>query len=107
MPLQRQHYALAALVFGALILVLMFWNRGYGELSPKGYEYAKALYSICNRQDEARLEEIAKMLSEARANGDVSQRESDWLHEAIAVAQSGEWEEANLLARRMLEDQVR
>ena len=79
---------------------------GYGEVGPKTYEYAKALYSICNRQDADRLDEFAASLKKSHEAGDVRDQEHAWLDEIIQTAQAEEWEEATAMARRLMEDQV-
>ena len=79
---------------------------GYPEVSRETYEYATALYAICNRRDEARLETFSTMLGEARRAGDVTQREAGWLADIVGQAREGEWEQATLNARRILQDQV-
>lgn len=106
MKLQRSHYIAAGSVVAAVLLVVFWSTRGYGEVSPKTYEYAKALYSICNRQDEPRLEKIERMIADSQSAGDISEREAKWLREIIAQARSGDWETATGRARRMLTDQV-
>lgn len=79
---------------------------GYGEVTPRGYDYAKALYSICNRRDEARLEQFASLIEADLSDGEISEREGDWLNDIVAQAREGHWSEANAAVRRLLEDQV-
>jgi len=95
---------LAGIVLVALVL---FSQRGYGEVSPKTYEFAKALYSICNRRDASRLDDVSKMISESAAAGEMSQTEAGWLQDIVDEARAGEWKTAAGRARRMMEDQVR
>lgn len=89
-----------------LLVVLPLVGCGYGEVSPKTYEYATALYSICNLQDEARLKKFTEMLEEAKTNGELPEKEADWLLDIVDRAQAGSWEQAAQMARRMLADQV-
>lgn len=79
---------------------------GYGEISPRAYEYAAALYSICNRRDEGRLEEFSIRLNEARRTGQISDTEAQWLADIAGQAREGEWADASAEARRLLIDQV-
>ena len=93
----------------AVLLVLgglFYFNRGYGEVSPKTYEYATALFSICNRKDEARLEKISEMINESVASEEVSETEAGWLLAIVDEAKSGEWESALEDSRNLMEDQV-
>lgn len=97
--------------FVALILVLggaVFYsiNRGYGEISPKGYEYAKAMYSICNRKDSGRLEDLSEMIEDSVASGEISSTEAEWLTSISDSAAEGDWESATAESRRLLDDQV-
>lgn len=108
MPMDRKQAVIA--VVGVLMAVLCpVWISGcggYGEVSESAYEHATALYSICNRQDESRLERFATMVDEARSSGSVSSKEADWLMQIVDLARTGEWEEAASKSRRMLQDQV-
>ena len=86
--------------------MLLLNGCGYGKISPKAYEHAKALYSICNRKDKQRLTRYATLLREARTQGEISPKEADWLDDIVQEAQAGEWEDAAAKARRMMTDQV-
>lgn len=90
----------------ALIAALMLVGCGYGEVSPRGYDYAKALYSICNRQDESRLGQFVGLIDADLQEGKISAAEADWFREIAAQADSGDWQSASAAARALLEDQV-
>lgn len=90
------------LVFGSLLLA----GCGYGEISPLSYEYAKALYGICNRRDAKRLDDLRGQIATALEKQEITDRESDWFADLIAQAESGEWQEAAEGARQMMEDQA-
>lgn len=79
---------------------------GYPQVSPRTYDYATALYSICNQKDEARLDEFAKQFEADLLANELSQQEADWLGEIVAQARGGDWQQASAAARRILEDQV-
>ena len=87
-------------------LVLIAGCRGYGEVSEKAYEYAQALYSICNRQDKGRLEGLAELVQASVDESEVSSQEAAWLGAIIDEAREGEWKSASKRARRLMEDQV-
>ena len=84
----------------------MLAGCGYGEVSPRTYDYAKALYSICNRRDESRLDQFASLVDDDLRDGKISEQEADWLNDVVAQARNGQWQQANAAAREMLEDQV-
>lgn len=79
---------------------------GYGEVTPHGYEYAKALYSICNRKDAERLETFVGMLESDVREGKLTDAEADWFRDIADQAGQGNWTSASANARRLLEDQV-
>ena len=95
---------LAGLLF--VLLVLAAGCGGYGEISPHSYEYAKALYSICNRQDESRLDPFSEQLLAAADAGELPVHEAEWMEDIADLARDGQWEDAARKSRRMLMDQV-
>ena len=101
----RQHIISAAQL-GLLTVILLAGCGGYGAVSHGTYEHAMALYSICNRQDEPRLNEFLARLESNQTAGRISARESGWLREIVEVAQGGEWQQAAAMSRQMLSDQV-
>ncbi len=90
-----------------LIAAIYFSNRGYGEVSGKTYDYAKALYSICNRRAKSGLDAIEPMIEQSLHAGEISETESRWLGGIITSARDGDWESAAKDSRRILADQVR
>lgn len=94
-------------IAGAVLTGLLLTGCGYGEVAPRTYEYATALYSICNRRDSARLEEFAKLLEADVEAGHVTDHEAGLLEEIAGEARTGEWDSAQAAARQLLEDQVR
>lgn len=89
-----------------LLLALAIGCGRYDPVSPLAYEYAKALYSICNRKSEAQLAPLADQISGSVAKGDLSQQEAAWLDNIIEQATAGQWEAARGESRRLLEDQA-
>jgi hypothetical protein len=85
----------------------MFVGCGYGEVTPRCYDYAKALYSICNRRDAQRLEKFAALVEADQQAGELGKQEADWLRDIAERARTGEWSDAQAAARQLLEDQVR
>lgn len=89
-------------VLGGLLLA----GCGYGEVTPRCYDYAKALYSICNRRDAERLQEFTQLVETDLQAGELAEREADWLQEIADQARSGDWSAAQAASRQLLEDQV-
>lgn len=79
---------------------------GYGELSPTAYEYAKALYSIGNRERGEKIEPIRAQIAASAEAGELSKSERRWLVAICDDCDAGRWEEATAAARRMMQDQV-
>lgn len=95
-------------VLATALLIFALLNRGYGKVSPKAYQLAKALYSTCKAQDERRLDKVEAILNEEEtlSENQVTAREKRWLSRIIQKARNGNWESAAKAARRMMEDQV-
>ncbi len=91
-------------IAGGLAWIL---NRGYGKVSPRGYEIATSLLSICNRRDTYRLATIEKLTRESLVAGTLQPREARWFGSIIGKAKSGRWERAAADVRQLMDDQVR
>ena len=79
---------------------------GYGEVSPTTYQYAKALYSVTNRQQTAQLDTVSAQIEQARESGELPDREAGWLQAIVDDARAGDWKTANSAAREMMQEQV-
>ncbi len=97
---------------GALLLIIVagagayfFFDWGYGEVSPTGYKFATALFSICNQQDDARLAILVEKLEQAKADEQLQPDETTWLENIVHQAQNGHWDAASKNARRLMVDQ--
>lgn len=91
----------------AVALVVAGGCGSYGRISPTAYEFAKALYSICNRQAHEALDPVGDQITQAQEEGELSEQEASWLGDVIAHARDGDWDAAAAAARQMMEDQVR
>lgn len=91
---------------GLLILPSVCGCARYDTVSPQAYEYSKALYSVCNRQDEPRLLTVADQIETAAAESQLTGQEVNWLSSIVSTAQSGDWQDATKDARRLMEAQV-
>ena len=93
----------------ATLIVAAGWywfQRGYGQVSELGYQYATAMFSACNQQDEARLQRIAAMVEQSTAAGELPQQEAAWLRQIIDMGLAGHWEDASEEVRQLMEDQL-
>ncbi len=91
----------------AFVLLLCATGCGsYSGASPRTYEYAKALYSICNRRADDKLAEVASRIEADAASGEISSSEASWLRGIVADAQGGDWQGAMREARDLMVDQT-
>ncbi len=98
--------ALIGLVVVVSIGAYCYFNRGYGEVSELGYQYATALYTACNQSDDKKLEVISEMLIASSERRELEDRELRWLNGIIERGRRGDWQEAAGEARKLLKDQV-
>ncbi|MEO1523858.1 MAG: hypothetical protein AAFX06_00400 [Planctomycetota bacterium] len=99
----------AAIVCSGLLLFVIYTfasGKQYGTVSDQGYQYAKALYSCCNRQDGNKLEEISRLIDEARAREELGEKETRWLAGIIEQGREGDWANASKAVRQLMVDQV-
>lgn len=87
-------------------LLLFLCGCGGGKVGPQAYELAKALNTICNLEDEARLETIADTITTARNQQEITQNEAERLLRIVQDARSRDWEVAEQAARQILSDQI-
>jgi hypothetical protein len=90
----------------ALLVASHCGCTGYSDVSRAAYEHAKALYAICNRQDEARLGAIDQQIKEAAAEGQLSVQEAAWLQQIVGDARQGAWGDAQQACRDLMEAQA-
>ena len=93
-------------LFVGMLLVVIAISAGclgYGEIGETAYKHASALYSICNLKSEERLGAFKETLSDVQ---EISANEKKWLLDIVELAENGNWENANRLARQMLDEQV-
>ncbi len=98
------------ILFSVLTLVLvggyLWMNRGYGEVTPKTYQFSKAIYSACLKKSDEHLAKVRTLLL-ASDKFSIPTHERVWLEQITDLAQRGNWESAANKARRMMEDQVK
>lgn len=98
--------AVAITVALVLTIIAVKGCSGYGTVSPTTYQYAKALYAVCNRKDADGLDSAFNMIGESAEAGEISSREFGWLSEIVDQGRTGEWLEAQKMARQLMSDQA-
>ena len=90
------------------ILLVTFLLSGcwYGKVSPRTYEIAKALYSVCNQKKTEKLEQVTELIASSLEENKISQREAKWLHQIIEQATKENWDTAMQESRQIMEDQT-
>lgn len=99
----------AATISIVLLIALGAWYAFTGDrvtLSKTGYELSIALYSACNLEDPRRLSLVkSKLEQEALSTGSLSPEEHSKVMSIVDLAQSGQWKDAAMQARRLIESQ--
>ena len=93
-------------VTAAVLCCAMTGCQQYGDVSPRAYEVAKALYSVCNRQDAPGLAAVEAVISTGVAASELTASEEEWLLAIVEKARAGEWTYAMQDARVMMSEQV-
>ena len=104
MPTRTQIHFFGLFILIASLLTLSGCKK-YGDVSPRAYEISKALYSACNRKSTEHLEQSAEIVEESFEEGEITESEQQWFREIISKAEGGDWKQAMLDARSMMEDQ--
>lgn len=89
-----------------LPLLLLVAGCGYGEVSPKTYEFAKSLYNISNRKMPEKLDDVKSLIDTAVENEEISAKEAKWLNSIVEDAENEKWKKAMASARQIMDDQV-
>lgn len=103
----KQSWLLGTL--GVVVLACAAWwfLRPAPEMSGPGYQYAMALFSVCNRQDTGRLEGLMAQVAKAESAGEITARDARWLASIMRKAEKGRWSEASASVRKLMELQVK
>lgn len=102
-PIHVKRTAIALTLFAMMTTVM--GCQQYGDVSPKSYEFATALYSICNRKDEVRLKRVEKSINEAVETEALPAHEADHLRNIIKQANDGHWTAAMQASRTIMSEQ--
>ena len=91
-------------ILGLVLLggLIVWWNSGYGKISEQSYDYALALISACNRQDESRVQKIAKEIGQRQ----LPEYDRRVIQQIVDTAMNDDWELAAARTRLLLKAQV-
>ena len=103
--MQSKKYFTSIMIF-SFFLMYSLSGCGYAKVGPKAYKCSMALYSVCNRRDESRLEEVAELVETSLNNNELTPTEAGYLNSIIDKARKGDWEQATSDARSLMKDQV-
>jgi len=97
------------LVVGLVIIAAAFWftRPTFGEISPKGYDYAMALGSACNGKNATKLAKITHMIDQSMQDGTLQAEEAKWLKGIAQKASDGQWETAYASVRTLMREQTK
>ena len=92
---------------GLTSVLLPMGCQKYGDVSPRSYDLAKALYAACNGKSTDRLARIESVIADSLQASEISDAEHDWLQSIVQLAAEGRWEDATRDARTMMSEQIR
>ena len=95
------------LIPAMLTIIVIVGCQQCGELSPKAYELGAALYSVCNLEDESRLEKVKAAIFASSEASEITESEKDSLLAIVEKAGENQWHPAMLDARTLMSEQVR
>ncbi|WP_246146665.1 hypothetical protein [Rubripirellula lacrimiformis] len=91
---------MSVLVAGAIVL---WWLRPTEvTLGDHQYDVVTALYRVCNQRSADGLRAIEEM-----GPFDGSDEGAQAIHQIITLGRAGQWQDAAILCRQAMEDQVR
>ena len=95
-------------LFCAMMLSMVVCSgcSDYGPVSPATYDFAAAMYSICNTKSADRLIAFEQKLVEAKQGGSITAQEAEWLEEILESARAGQWQSAAAASRKMMVEQA-
>ncbi len=100
---RQSSFLLATVLVGSMLLP---GCGGYSGASYRTYEYANALYTICNRQHTAKLDEVAVKIAADTASGELPEGEAKWLEAIVDDARRGDWKRGMKTAREIVRQQA-
>ena len=94
------------LLMAALTFALCVAGCGYGPVSPKAYEHAKAIYTLANMKAATAIEETEAAITADADAGLLSAQEAEWLADLCNDCRQGDWKNAQSAARKMMDEQT-
>lgn len=88
------------------ILVTGISGCGYPKIGAPAYELARTLCTVCNLRQADQLAALEKLIAERETAHEITARESQFLERIVATANQGNWNQAEMEARRLLRDQT-
>lgn len=109
MEASSRNVALGLVAPLVLIGGIAWWlmQPSYGEISPKGYQIAMAIYSAANQENKPKVEKISGMIDQSVAAAEISAEEAEWLRGIVQKAMDGDWQSATAAVRLLMEEQAR
>lgn len=92
-------------LYAALLLTAIGCSR-YPEVSGSAYEMAETLSTVCNLQSDQQLQDYRTLIDDRLAASELTASEHAMLTKIADMAESGDWQAAELEARRMMLDQA-
>lgn len=91
---------------GCLCCCLPLAGCGYDEVGPHAYQLTISLDQALELKRTDQLQTAGKLLDEALAAGDITEREHDYLSAIVAQGLAGNWSEGRRECRKLLADQT-
>ncbi len=89
-----------------ITIVLTTIGCEHGKISPRASQYAQAIYTASNLQNSKNIVILKERINTDRESGELSTKDATVLQRLLMQAKSGNWEQAMLGARRLMQDQV-
>ncbi|MCS7469744.1 hypothetical protein NZK35_24090 [Stieleria sp. ICT_E10.1] len=96
-----------ALAVIACAASLWYFSRSPVRLDADGYDLTIALYRVCNQRDADALKEIESRLNEMAGGPSQDDHQHEALQDVVQEARQGNWRDAMITCRTLLEEQVR
>lgn len=103
----RQDFAILFSVVSILLLGAMLSGcTKHPQVTFSNRTYAAALRTACSAQDRAMLEKAKEVIERDRSEGRIGEEEMNSYESIIAMANSGDWKEAEIECHRFQKDQL-
>ncbi|MCC9607419.1 hypothetical protein LOC68_12865 [Blastopirellula sp. JC732] len=93
-------------LYAALLLLLAIGCSRYPEVSGSAYEMAETLSTVCNLKSDQQLKQYRTLIDDRLAASEITSSEHAMLTQIADIAESGDWQGAELEARQLMLDQA-